>query len=157
MVKPKDFGSVDEAIGCANYIEKLLEAERQWINNRVSWLFISQTFCIMAYTMLSTSTDVRFAGRDAIRILELGLPVFGVVCCVVVGVAVFSAARVAHSLENERGGVVLYINGASPATIPMIGVAGDLRDKNWLYWFGEMPHRLLPWVLGALWLLLMIW
>jgi len=157
MAKPKYFSSVDEAIGCANYIEKLLEAERQWINNRVSWLFISQTFCIMAYTTLSTTKDVRFAERGAIGILKSGLPIFGVACCVVVGVAVFSAARVAHSLENERGRAVLYVNENSPATIPMIDVAGDLRDKRWLYWFGEMPHRLLPWVLGALWLLLMIW
>jgi len=157
MVKPMNFSSVPEAIDYAKYIEKLLDVEHQWINNRVSWLFISQSFCIMAYTMLSTSTAVRFVGCHEIEILDLGLPVFGIVCCVVVGVAILAATRVALSLEKERGRIVTYINENGPTTIPMIGVGGDLRVNRWLYWCGEMPHRLLPWVLGVLWLLLLIW
>jgi hypothetical protein len=89
--------------------------------------------------------------------LQLGLPAFGITCCVLVGVAVFAATKVAHSLAHERARLVRYINENSPTTIPLPGVAGDLIKKRWTYWGGELPHRVLPWVLGALWLLLMTW
>ena len=156
MAEPVTFNSLAEAIGTANYVQQLLGAEYQWINNRLSWLFISQSFCITAYAILSSSTGARF-GRKTIGILELGLPAFGIICCVLVGVAVFAATQVAHSLANERARLVRYINENSPATIPLSGVAGDLIKKRWTSWGGELPHWVLPWVLGALWLLLMIW
>jgi hypothetical protein len=40
------FKSLAEAIGTANYVPQLLGAEYQWISNRLSWLLISQSFCI---------------------------------------------------------------------------------------------------------------
>lgn len=152
MSKPTTFNSLAEAMSTASYIEQLLLAEYQWINNRVSWLFISQSFCITAYTILATSSGVRFAGSRAISVLELGLPLFGIICCVVVGAAVFAATRVAGSLANERRRVVHYINEQSPLTIPLVGAEGDLRDRGWISWTGELPHVILPWVLGVFWL-----
>ena len=157
MAKPTTFNSLAEAIAAANYVEQLLGAEYQWINNRLSWLLISQSFCITAYTILSTSTGVRFVGGNTIAILEAGLPVFGIICCVVVGVAVFAATRVAHSLAKERGRLARYINENSPTAIPLTGSESDLREKKWTYWCGELPHRILPWALGVLWLVLFIW
>jgi hypothetical protein len=156
MSKPITFNSLAEAIDAANYVQHLLNAEYQWINNRLSWLFISQTFGIMAYTVLSTSTAIRFPGHYTIMILELGLPIFGIVCCVLVGVAVFAAKRVARSLVNERTRLVHYINENCPATIPLVGAEGDIREKHWISWSGELPHVVLPWLLGVLWLLLII-
>jgi hypothetical protein len=156
MAKPMSFNSLAEAIGTANYVQQLLSAEYQWINNRLSWLFISQSFCITAYAILSTSTGERF-GHKIIAILNLGLPAFGIICCVLVGVAVLAATQVAHSLGNERARLVRYINENSPTRIPLPGVAGGLIEMRWTYWVGELPHWVLPWVLGALWLLLMIW
>jgi hypothetical protein len=156
MSKPMTFNSLADAIGAANYIEQLLGAEYQWINNRLSWLLISQSFCITAYAIISTSTGVRFIGGNTITILIVGLPAFGIICCVFVGIAIFAATRVVHSLQNARSQVVCYINGNSPTTIPLPGVAGDLIEYRWIYWVGELPHLILPWVLGALWLLLMI-
>ena len=44
MTKAIAFNSLAEAIGVAQYVEQLLGAENQWINNRLSWLFISQSF-----------------------------------------------------------------------------------------------------------------
>ncbi len=156
MAKPTTFNSLAEAIAAANYVEQLLAAEYQWINNRVSWLFISQSFCITAYTILSTSIGVRFVGGDTIAILQVGLPVFGFISCVVVGLAVFAGTHTARGLANERGRLTRYVNENSPTTIPLVGVDGDLREKKWTYWCGELPHWVLPWVLGALWLLLTI-
>jgi hypothetical protein len=156
VTKPATFNSLSEAIDTANYVHQLLSAEHQWINNRVSWLFISQSFCITAYAILSTTTAVRFVRGNAITVLEKGLPVFGVICCAVVGVAVFAATRVARSLASERCRLVHYINENSPATIPLVGAEGDLREEKWTYWAGELPHWVLPWVLGILWFLLVI-
>jgi hypothetical protein len=65
-------------------------------------------------------------------------------------------SRTFNSLANERARLVRYINENSPTTIPLPGVAGDLIEKRWTLWGGELPHRVLPWVLGGLWLLLMI-
>ena len=155
MAKPKTFNSGSDAMGAANYIQQLLNAEYQWINNRVSWLFISQSFCITAYAILATSTGVRFVKGNAIMVLALGIPVFGIVCCAVVGVGVFAATSVVRSLANERRRLVSYINENMPTTIPLAGAEGDLRKANWTYWFGELPHWVLPWVLGVLWLFLL--
>jgi hypothetical protein len=152
--KPVTFNNLAEAISAANYVQQLLAAEYQWINNRVSWLFISQSFCIMAYTSLITSTNQRFAGSIDISILGRALPAFGIICCVLVGFAVLAAQRVVRSLSMERSRIVHYINENSPATIPLAGAEGDLRNKDWISWIGGMPHRILPWVLGILWFLL---
>ncbi len=156
MTKPTTFNSLSEATAVANYVGQLLGAEYTWISNRVSWLFISQSFCITAYVILETSTGSRFVGHKSIRILDIGLPIFGIICCVLVGVAVLAARQVARSLANERGRLVRYINENSPATIPLPGVTGDLTKKEWTYWSGELPHWVLPWILGVLWLLLLI-
>jgi hypothetical protein len=156
MAKPTTYNSLSEAIAAAHYVEQLLGAEHQWINNRLSWLFISQSFCISAYVILSTSTGVRFEGGNTITILKVGLPVLGIICCVFVGVAVLAATRVARSFANERGRLARYINENSPITIPLVGVEGDLREEKWTYWCGELPHRVLPWALGVFWLVLLI-
>lgn len=156
MAKPVTFNNVSEAIDAANYVQQLLGAEYQWINNRVSWLFISQSFCITAYTILATSTGVRFTGRNTISILEVGLPVFGIISCAAVGVAVFAATRVARSLAKERGRLTRYINENSPITIPLVGAESGLRKGSCTYWSGELPHWILPWVLAVLWLLIII-
>jgi hypothetical protein len=155
MSKPATFNNLSDAIGAVNYIQSLLSAEFQWIGNRMSWLFISQSFCLSVYTILVTSTGIRF-DRNIIIILNYGLPAFGILCCSLVGFAAVAASRVARSLSEERARIVKYINENSPATIPLSGFSGDLADKNWTFWGGELPHLLLPWSLVILWFLLMI-
>jgi hypothetical protein len=157
MSKPTAFNSLAEALAAAQYVEQLLGAESQWINNRLSWLFISQSFCITAYTILATPTAERFAGNRAIWALELGLPVFGMICSVMVGVAVVAATHVARGLADERRRLVRHINENSPATIPVAGAEDNLREAKWIEWAGGLPHRVLPWVLGIFWLLQIIW
>jgi hypothetical protein len=154
MSKPATFNNVAEAISAANYVQQLLTAEYQWISNRVSWLFISQSFCISAYVVLQTSTSQRFTGSMDITVLGRGLPAFGIISCVMVGCAVFAAQRVVRSLTRERQRIVHYINENSPLSIPLTGAEGDLQGQRWTSWVGGMPHRVLPWILGLLWLLL---
>jgi SNF family Na+-dependent transporter len=151
MDKPTRFASVTEATTVAMYLEQMLLAEYQWISNRLSWLFISQSFCISAYTILSTSAASRFVDRNTIAVLQKGLPIFGMICCVVVFLAVSAAKRVAKSLKQERARLVHYINENSPTMIPLTGEEGDLKDERWTYVLGELPHWVLPWVLGILW------
>jgi hypothetical protein len=153
MDKPKSFNSLAEGINIANYVEGMLHVEYQWINNRVSWLFISQSFCITAYAIVVTSTAERFPGGHSISILNRGLPFFGIICSVMVGLAVFAARRTVRSLTKERLKVVRYINENSPVSIPLAGVEGELKKQGWVFWAGELPHLVLPWVLGAFWAL----
>lgn len=51
------YGSIDgidlkDALALAAHIEQLLMAEQQWILNRLSWLFTSQSFLITAFVVL---------------------------------------------------------------------------------------------------------
>jgi hypothetical protein len=154
MSKPVTFNNLAEAVAAANYVQQLLAAEYQWINNRVSWLFISQSFCISAYVVLQTSTGQRFAESMDITVLERGLPAFGMICSVMVGCAIFAAQRVVNSLTMERQRIVHHINENSPVNIPLAGAEGDLRNQRWIPLVGGMPHRILPWILGFFWLAL---
>ncbi len=106
MSKPTTFYSLAEAISAASYVEQLFAAELQWIHNRHSWLFISQSFCLTAYAIVSTSTASRFGAGHVLAILGLALPVFGVIGCVVV--MVFRA-----SPAGNCGGAWKEENGAS--------------------------------------------
>ena len=44
-----------DALALAEYIEQLLMTEQQWILNRLSWLFTSQSFLITAFVVLLSS------------------------------------------------------------------------------------------------------
>jgi hypothetical protein len=156
MSKPTAFSNVLEALSVVNYIEQLISAENQWINNRVSWLFISQSFCISAYTILATSSTERFSGGMTLLVLEFGLPVLGILSSVLVGAAVIAATRVSGRLARERCRIVRYINENSPATIPLAGVEVEARAAGRINRVGSLPHWILPWVLGVLWTLLLV-
>ena len=121
MEKPEKFSTLAEAISAAGYVEQLLGAEHQWITQRLSWLFISQSLCITAYTILSTSAGIRFEAWNN-NVLRFGLPVLGIICCVTVGFAVVAATTVARELANERARLGQQINALSPARIPMMAM-----------------------------------
>jgi hypothetical protein len=153
MDKPEKFNSLFDAIQSASYLDTLRHAEYQWIQSRLSWLFISQSFCITTYTVLSIAMTERSLESRQISILKLGLPVFGVISCVLVGVAVLAAAGVARRLAVERQSALRFINENTPINVPEAGRGGDPALRGWTYWAGELPHRVLPWILAAFWLL----
>ena len=55
LTQPAEFSSLAEAITAAMYVEQILAAENMLIVNRLSWLFLSQSFCISAFVVLETS------------------------------------------------------------------------------------------------------
>jgi hypothetical protein len=153
MEKPATFNSLFDAIQTASHLDTLRHAEYQWIQSRISWLFISQSFCMTAYTVLSIATTEHPLAPPSITSLRLGLPIFGVVSCSLVGVAVLAAARLARRLAAERRSALQYITENTPVNFPVTGRGGDPAVRGWTYWAGELPHRVLPWILAAFWLL----
>jgi len=151
------FDSFLDALGVAGYVEQLLSTEHQWIASRLSWLFISQSFCISAYIMLSTSNGIRDGAAQQIMILRLALPIIGIICSLTVGISVTAATAVARHLANERARLSQYINARTGTMIPLIGIDKKFRQDSlrWTKWGGGLPGWL-PWILTALWLFLLV-
>lgn len=151
------FGQLMDAIVAAGYVEQLLASEHQWIANRLSWLFISQSFCITAYAILSTSNGVREGAQLQLTVLRFGVPILGIICSLTVGLSVAAANAVVRHLANERARLTQYINTQSGMTIPLVGVDSALRQRNlrWTTWTGGLPGWL-PWILMAFWLFILI-
>ena len=105
-----NFPNDKDAFAAAQYVEQVLATELQWINNRMTWLFVSQSFCITAYTILATSHDTQteFAGK--IQVLRVGLPILGIFCSVVVQLGTLAAGKVAEELADERARLTKFIN-----------------------------------------------
>ncbi len=62
--KPTKFEKVEHAFAASTFVEQLLTAEQNWITNRLSWLFVSQSFCITAFVILITSETTRFRAEN---------------------------------------------------------------------------------------------
>ena len=143
-----------DALALAAYIEQLLMAEQQWILNRLSWLFTSQSFLITAFVVLLGSGN----HSPPAHLLRVALPLLGLFCCVTVAIAIRAAERVRKPLGNRRAFLSMYINDIvkSPKLVPVLGSSKGLRDNPWTLHHGSLPHNVLPWVFAALWLLLLI-
>jgi hypothetical protein len=72
-----------EVVETAHYVEELLEAEHQWIANRLSWLFTSQSFLVVAFVMFITRGE-RPVGQWMSITLNWGVPLVGLITCVFV-------------------------------------------------------------------------
>ena len=156
--KPDGIKSLHDAIETASHIEKLLEAERLWIANRSSWLFTSQSFLLVAFvTFLGFGKEtITTLGREMFLILAWGLPIVGLITCLVVGLGIFAAQHEAKRLANEGAKATRAINTfIEPIKIPLLGGAEEHRDEQWAYLLGEFPHIILPWVLTLLWIVLL--
>jgi len=146
-----------ELASVASYIEAMLASEHSWITNRLSWLFVSQSFCITAYVVLITTEHIRQGAEQQVTILRVGLPLLGILCSIAVGIAVRAAGRVATHLANQRASLSKQINAKIGTSIPLIGVDQSLRqaDIRSTLWMGSLPQHL-PWALCLLWAVLLI-
>ncbi len=150
-----EFNNLQEALATGCYIEELLDAEHQWITNRLSWLFVSQSFLLVGFVMVITSPPQSV--RSAIRFtLTWGLPVVGFVTCLAVSLGLIAAQHEAKKLADARAKVTEKINTFSPVRIPLIGSTNGYRDAPWTLPLGALPHRLIPWVLTLLWAILLL-
>jgi hypothetical protein len=143
-----------DALALAAYIEQLLMTEQQWILNRLSWLFTSQSFLITAFVVLLSSGN----HSPAAHLLRIALPLLGLFCCVTVAIAIRAAERVRKPLENRRAFLSMHINDIvkSPKLVPVLGSSKALRDNPWTLHHGSLPHIVLPWAFAVLWLLLLM-
>ena len=143
-----------DALALAAYIEQLLMAEQQWILNRLSWLFTSQSFLITAFVVLLSSGK----HSHTAHLLLIALPLLGLFCCVTVAIAIRAAERVRKPLGNRRALLSMLINDTvkSPMLVPILGSSKALRDNPWTLHHGSLPHIVLPWAFAVLWLLLLM-
>ena len=145
---------LNDVLALAAYIEQLLMTEQQWILNRLSWLFTSQSFLLTAFVVLLSSGN----HSPAAHLLRFALPLLGLFCCVTVALAIRAAERVGKPLGNRRAFLSMLINDRvkSPMLIPRLGSSKALRDNPWTLHHGSLPHIVLPWAFAMLWLLLLI-
>ena len=143
-----------DALSLAEYIEQLLMTEQQWILNRLSWLFTSQSFLITAFVVLLGSGN----HSPSAHLLRIALPLLGLFCCITVAIAIRAAERVRKPLENRRTFLSMQINNIvrSPKLVPVLGSSKALRDNPWTLRHGSLPHIVLPWAFAVLWLLLLM-
>ena len=152
-----EFSSLAEAITAAMYVEQILAAENMLIVNRLSWLFLSQSFCISAFVVLETSLGAQQNTSSRLQALRLAVPILGIICCTLVGLATWAGSFESQRLSNERARLVQYINERSPTKIPNLGAKARLRDYRWTQYGGSLPNRLLPLVLAAFWIVTLVW
>ena len=152
-----EFSSLAEAITAAMYVEQILAAENMLIVNRLSWLFLSQSFCISAFVVLETSVGSQPVMTARLQALRLAVPILGIICCTFVGLATWAGSFESQRLSNERARLVQYINERSPTKIPNLGAQARLRDYRWTQYGGSLPNRLLPLVLAAFWIVTLVW
>ena len=145
---------LNDVLALAAYIEQLLMTEQQWILNRLSWLFTSQSFLLTAFVVLLSSGN----RSPAAHLLRFALPLLGLFCCVTVALAIRAAERVGKPLGNRRAFLSMLINDRvkSPMLIPRLGSSKALRDNPWTLHHGSLPHIVLPWAFAVLWLLLLM-
>jgi hypothetical protein len=143
-----------DALALAAYIEQLLMTEQQWILNRLSWLFTSQSFLITAFVVLLGSGN----HSSTAHLLHFALPLLGLFCCVTVAIAIRAAERVRKPLGNRRAFLSMHINGIvkKPKLVPALGSSKALRENPWTLHQGSLPHIILPWAFAILWILLLI-
>ena len=141
-----------DTLALAAYIEQMLMAEQQWILNRLSWLFTSQSFLITAFVVLLSSGN----HSPTADLLRIALPLLGLFCCVTVAIAIRAAERVRKPLGNRRALLSMHINDIVniPKLVPALGSSKALRDNPWTWRQGSLPHIVLPWAFAVLWLLL---
>lgn len=141
-----------DLLAAAQYVEQLLSSEHQWLSNRISWLFISQAFCLAAHAVLVTAQAIPL--KCDFVILKWAMPVFGVLSCAFVYASVLAARAVAYSLADQRAELTLQINREMNIDIPQVGASKHLRKQNiaWTKRAGGAPHHALPLALAAIWM-----
>ena len=141
----------------AKYMETILATELTWITHRLTWLFVSQSFCLTTYTILMTTTSVRADCERQVFLLRLGIPAVALLCCAAAGLGANAAGEVAALLADERARMTKTINEKYGTHIPLVGISRGLRDpriQRTIFW-GSLP-RYLPWLFFLFWIVLLV-
>jgi hypothetical protein len=149
---------IRDLLAIAEFVEKLVASEQQWIMNRLQWLFTSQSFLLTAYGVLVTRSP-EASSVEVAKLLVAVLPWIGVCFCTLVGAAIIAAEFVLAPIGDTRQSLTDVINkhpkmprapNAQRINIPRVG--SGRRDRPATRYVGSLPHWCLPWVLAILWL-----
>jgi hypothetical protein len=125
-----------------------IHLELELVGQRMTWLSISHSFLFSAFTV---EVVARASAAPAIRhVLRHAIPMIGIVSAVSVGLAVLAAQASARSLRRERAELEARRADASPA-----GFAPSLTRSAWIVRLGDLPPRLIPWLLAVTWMVLL--
>ncbi|WP_426992957.1 hypothetical protein [Methylomonas sp. CM2] len=151
-----DRTEIADLCAVAQYVEQIIAAEHQWISNRLSWFYMSQTFCLATHAVLVTAQGVHV--RRDFEFLLWAMPLFGLVSSVIVFFSAKAAESVVRSLAEERARLTRRINAVAGASIPLIGASRPNRqaDLHWTHWAGALPLNILPPSLALIWIVLLI-
>jgi hypothetical protein len=147
---------VDRLLMAAQYVEQLLNSELQWLSNRISWLFVSQAFCLAAHAVVVTAQSIPLP-LDY-KVMVWAMPLFGILSCIFVYGSVLAARAVAYRLADERATLTMRINRLMGTSIPRIGARREAREEalRWTRLAGAAPHHILPLALLLIWLALFV-
>ena len=121
-----------------------IRLELELVGQRMVWLSISHSFLFSAFTV---EVVARASAASAIRlVLRHAIPLIGVVSAIAVGLAVLAAQAAARSLRRERAELEARRADTSPGWL-----APGLTRSIWILRPGDLPPRLMPWVLALTW------
>lgn len=123
-----------------------IRIEFDLIGYRMTWLMTSQAFLFAAFTVCVTAPQPRL--RLLAEWLQFVLPSVGVISALVVALAILAAHRVVERLKPTREALEKL---ATLKGFETLGVGVESREHAW----GNLPSRILPWVLVTAWLLLL--
>nr|WP_315246665.1 hypothetical protein [uncultured Albidiferax sp.] len=123
-----------------------IKMEFDLIGYRMTWLMTSQAFLFTAFTVCVTANEPRMV--SAAVAIQYIVPIVGMLSAFLVALAIGAAHDVVASLKPAREKLETI---AERKGYEVLGVDTQSRD----HWIGNLPSRILPWVLAGLWLVLL--
>ncbi len=121
-----------------------IRIEFDLIGYRMTWLMTSQSFLFTAFTVCVNALQPHMIAKW----LQFVIPLVGLISACLVALSIRAAHRVIEKLKPARAALE---KTASPK-FEALGVDVGSRDHA----DGNLPSRVLPWVLFSAWLLLLI-
>lgn len=113
------------------------------LNQRITWLMISHSFLFSAFVSLVGKPPESIIAQH----LTWLVPVLGVVSALLVGIAAVAKDSIIRSIKEKRRNLEKEAirEGYEP-----------LEGKGWAHWAIYLPSSVLPWLLLALWVLILV-
>ena len=147
--RPK-FTCITEVLETAKFVEGLLQCEREWVANRLLWLFTSQSFLVLAIFGF-VARQTRHVGDWVTLAAYVGVPAIGILTSILGGLGIIAAHHEAARLANIRADLTGIINNFIPVELPKIGSDREHRKNMWTFYLGDWSHIALPWILVLFW------
>ena len=119
-----------------------IKLEFELVGYRMTWLMTSQSFLFTAFTVCVTAAAPPMP--SVAKAIQYIVPIVGMLSSFLVALAISAAHRVVERLKPARQSLeeIATLRGYE-----RLGVDADSRDHA----SGNLPSKLLPWVLAASW------